>query len=69
MDTSDRRYSPRYAMKIPIRFREMEAISEPERCTGETTNISRTEVFPRELSGSAKSEVHCMGRVVRMEYR
>jgi ribosome maturation protein Sdo1 len=24
---------------------------------------------PRELSGSAKSEVHCMGRVVRMEYR
>jgi hypothetical protein len=21
MDTSDRRYSPRYAMKIPIRFR------------------------------------------------
>jgi hypothetical protein len=74
-------------MKIPIRFREMEAISEPEGYTGETTNISRTGVFfitkaplllgsvllltlrvPKELSGSANSEVQCVARVVRMEW-
>jgi hypothetical protein len=88
MNKSDRRYSPRYAMKTLIRFREMETLSESDGYMGETTDISRTGVFfvtnvplqlgsvlllalrvPRELSGRATSEVQCVGRVVRMEYR
>jgi hypothetical protein len=45
MNKSDRRYSPRYAMKTPIRFRMMETLSESEGYMGETTNLSRPGVF------------------------
>lgn len=39
MNKPDRRYSPRYAMKTPIRFRMMETLSESERYMGEMTKI------------------------------
>lgn len=86
MSHSDRRLAPRYSLKIPLRFRDMEDRSDPEGHTGETLNISRTGLFfvarislllgstvelalrvPRELSGSTKSVVRCLGRIVRME--
>jgi hypothetical protein len=41
MNKSDRRCSTRYALRIPIRFRESVAATEHEGYTGETTNISR----------------------------
>lgn len=86
MDKADRRSNPRYDMKIPIRFRELEDLKDPEGYTAETTDISRNGLFfmskvslplgsmiqmalrvPRELSGSATSEVRCLGRIVRTE--
>jgi PilZ domain len=87
MRNADRRLSRRYSMRIPIRFRYAEDVSETEGYTGELLNISRTGLFfttkiplllgttlqlalrvPRELTGSAKSVVQCIGSVVRTEF-
>lgn len=83
MQKLDKRTSPRQALQIPLRFRNLELGSSEPELASETSNISRSGLFmrsplplkvgaplamplrvPTYLSGSARADIRCTGRVV-----
>ena len=84
LQVAERRASPRYLLRIPVKFRMSEVTTDMEEHTTEATNISHAGMLlssrtplrigcsldlilrvPTEISGSALTEMRCVGHVIR----